>query len=100
MQCPPHVIYNDVTQRGKSWARSQTESSECEYTEVSGMPLEGLEEEGLPKNPDLQLVQWKFQLTVGEVGEAEKEEIWGKLLAAIKENCTLLARLVPRLSIL
>ncbi len=51
------------------------------------MPLEGLEEEGLPKNPDLRLVQWKFQLTVGEEGEAEKEEIWGKLLGAIKENC-------------
>ncbi len=53
------------------------------------MPLEGLEEEGLPKNPDLQLVQWKFQLTVEEVAETEKEEIWEKLLAAIKENCKL-----------
>ena len=27
------------------------------------MPVENLEEEGLEKNPNLQLAQWKFQLT-------------------------------------
>ena len=51
------------------------------------MPLEGLDEEGLPKNPDLQLGQWKFLLTVDEREGANREEIWGKLLTAIKDNC-------------
>ena len=49
------------------------------------MPLEGLEEEGLPKNPDLSLAQLKFLLTVEEV---DKEAIWSQLLTAIKENGT------------
>ena len=48
------------------------------------MPLEGLEEEGLPKNPDLSLAQLKFLLTVEE---EDRESIWSQLLAAIKENC-------------
>ena len=47
------------------------------------MPLEGLEEEGLPKNPDLSLAQLKFLLTVEEVN---KEVTWTQLLTAIKEN--------------
>lgn len=47
------------------------------------MPLEGLEEEGLPKNPDLSLAQLKFLFTVEEVN---KEAIWSQLLTAIKEN--------------
>ena len=51
------------------------------------MPLEGLEEEGLPKNPDLQLVQWRYQLSLGTLDEGERAEIWAKLLAAIKQNC-------------
>ena len=50
------------------------------------MPLEGLDEEGLPKNPDLQLMQWRFQLTVGEGEGLDREELWRKLLAAVKEN--------------
>lgn len=49
------------------------------------MPLEGLEEEGLPKNPDLSLAQLKFLLTVEEV---DKEATWSQLLTAIKENGT------------
>lgn len=50
------------------------------------MPLEGLEEEGLPKNPDLQLMQWKF-LVCSEEGEGvAREEAWGRLLEACKEN--------------
>lgn len=50
------------------------------------MPLEGLEEEGLPKNPDLQLAQWKFLMTVKERESVDREAIWGKLLAAVQEN--------------
>jgi len=46
------------------------------------MPLEGLEEEGLPKNPDLSLAHLKFLVSV----EEDKESIWSQLLAAIKEN--------------
>lgn len=49
------------------------------------MPLEGLDEEGLPKNPDLKLVQWKFLLSVVGAG-GDGDQLWGQLLAAIKEN--------------
>ena len=49
------------------------------------MPLEGLDEEGLPKNPDLKLVQWKFLLSVEGAGGGG-EQLWSQLLAAIKEN--------------
>lgn len=56
------------------------------------MPLEGLDEEGLPKNPDLGLVQLKFLLTVGDELGADKEKVWEQLLTAIKENCELLPR--------
>lgn len=49
------------------------------------MPLENLDDEGLPRNPDLQFSQWKFLLTV-EDPQINKEEIWGQLLAAIKEK--------------
>ena len=48
------------------------------------MPLEGLEEEGLPKNPDIHLAQLKFLLTVEE--GVDQEAVWGELIAAIKEN--------------
>ena len=51
------------------------------------MPLEGLEEEGLPKNPDLQLMQWKFLVCSGEGEGVAREEAWGRLLEACKENC-------------
>lgn len=50
------------------------------------MPLEGLEEEGLPKIPDLQLVQLKFLLTVEDGLGIDKEDIWTKLLEAMTEN--------------
>lgn len=51
------------------------------------MPLDGLDEEGLPRNPDLHLVQLKFLLTVEDGQEVDKEETWKQLLEAIKENC-------------
>lgn len=44
------------------------------------------EEEGLPKNPDLQLVQWRFLLSVDDSVGVNKNDIWSKLLEAIKEN--------------
>ena len=47
------------------------------------MPLEGLEDEGLPRNPNLQLAQLKFLLTLEDVN---KEEIWRQLLEGIKEK--------------
>lgn len=50
------------------------------------MPLEGLEEEGLPKIPDLQLVQWKFLLTVEDGLGVDKEATWEKLLEAMTED--------------
>lgn len=53
------------------------------------MPLEGLDEEGLPKNPDLSLVQLKFLLTGGDDLGVDRENVWAQLLAAIKENCKL-----------
>lgn len=50
------------------------------------MPLEGLEEEGLPKIPDLQLVQLKFLLTVEDGLGVDKEETWAKLKEAITKD--------------
>ncbi|XP_064399836.1 26S proteasome non-ATPase regulatory subunit 6-like [Halichondria panicea] len=50
------------------------------------MPLEGLDEEGLPKNPDLALTELKFLLTVKFTGPANKENVWGILLKSIKDN--------------
>lgn len=49
------------------------------------MPLEGIDEDGLPKNPDLQLMQWRFLLTAETTG-IDKDAIWESLLQAIKEN--------------
>jgi len=48
------------------------------------MPIENLEEEGLAKNPNLQLAQWKFLLTT-ETYKADKE-IKQKILDFVKEN--------------
>ena len=50
------------------------------------MPLEGLDEEGLPRNPDINLVQLKFLLTVGDDLSVDKGKIWDQLLEAIKEH--------------
>lgn len=47
------------------------------------MPLEGLEDEGLPRNPNLQIAQLRFLLTQGD---GSKEEIWRPLLEGIKEK--------------
>lgn len=54
------------------------------------MPLEGLDEEGLPRNPDLGLVQLKFLLSVGDDLGVDHGKVWEQLLAAIKENCKLM----------
>ena len=51
------------------------------------MPLEGLDEEGLPRNPDLRLVQLRFLLTVDDGQDVDREETWQQLLEAIKEKC-------------
>ena len=56
------------------------------------MPLEGLDEEGLPKNPDLSLTELKFLLNVDDETLVNKEEVWTKLLASVKENSTLTSR--------
>ena len=48
------------------------------------MPIENLEEEGLPKNPNLQLAQWKFLLTTERY--KDDKEIKQKLLDFVKEN--------------
>lgn len=50
------------------------------------MPLEGLDEEGLPKNPDLSLTNLKFLLTIDDASLVNKEEVWEKLLKSVKEN--------------
>ncbi|CAI8044246.1 26S proteasome non-ATPase regulatory subunit 6 [Geodia barretti] len=50
------------------------------------MPMESVDEEGLPKNPDLQLVQWRFLLSADDSVGVNKNAIWDQLLEAIKEN--------------
>lgn len=47
------------------------------------MPAEDLTEQGLAKNPNLELAQWKFLLSLPEY--AENNEIKEKLLKAIQE---------------
>lgn len=49
------------------------------------MPLEGLDEEGLPRNPDLSLAQKKFLLTVIDTAE-DRERIADEILTAVKEK--------------
>lgn len=51
------------------------------------MPLENLEEEGLPKNPDLRIAQLKFLLTM----EAHRQDanVKTELMDAIKANSEL-----------
>ncbi len=48
------------------------------------MPLENLEEEGLPKNPDLRIAQLKFLLTMD--GHRQDAKVKAELMDAIKAN--------------
>uniref|UniRef100_A0A3P8V6I9 26S proteasome non-ATPase regulatory subunit 6 n=1 Tax=Cynoglossus semilaevis TaxID=244447 RepID=A0A3P8V6I9_CYNSE len=48
------------------------------------MPLENLEEEGLPKNPDLRIAQLKFLLTMD--GHRQDTKVKTELMDAIKAN--------------
>uniref|UniRef100_A0A3B3QNL1 26S proteasome non-ATPase regulatory subunit 6 n=1 Tax=Paramormyrops kingsleyae TaxID=1676925 RepID=A0A3B3QNL1_9TELE len=48
------------------------------------MPLENLEEEGLPKNPDLRIAQLKFLLTLDD--QKQDEKVVSELMEAIKAN--------------
>uniref|UniRef100_A0A8C9VJC5 26S proteasome non-ATPase regulatory subunit 6 n=1 Tax=Scleropages formosus TaxID=113540 RepID=A0A8C9VJC5_SCLFO len=48
------------------------------------MPLENLEEEGLPKNPDLRIAHLKFLLTLD--GRKQDAKVVAELMEAIKEN--------------
>ena len=48
------------------------------------MPLENLEEEGLPKNPDLRIAQLRFLLSLPEHrGDAAVRD---ELMAAVRDN--------------
>uniref|UniRef100_A0A671LS43 26S proteasome non-ATPase regulatory subunit 6 n=1 Tax=Sinocyclocheilus anshuiensis TaxID=1608454 RepID=A0A671LS43_9TELE len=48
------------------------------------MPLENLEEEGLPKNPNLRIAQLKFSLTLND--HRRDAKVWSELMDAIKLN--------------
>ena len=48
------------------------------------MPLEGLDEEGLPRNPDVRLAQLRFLLTAEDL-KVDREAVKAELLAAITE---------------
>ena len=48
------------------------------------MPVENLEEEGLPKNPNLDLAQWRYTLTAPH--GMNKQDVAIKLLNPIKQN--------------
>lgn len=54
------------------------------------MPLENLEEEGLPKNPDLRIAQLKFLLTMD--GHRQDAKVKTELMDAIKANSKLAFR--------
>ena len=51
------------------------------------MPVENLEDEGLPKNPNLEIAQWRYSLTAPH--GVNKGETATKLLNSIKENSKL-----------
>jgi 26S proteasome regulatory subunit N7 len=48
------------------------------------MPAENMEEQGLEKNPNLDLAQWKFLLTTAE--HKNNKELKAKLLDAIEAD--------------
>lgn len=48
------------------------------------MPLENLEEQGLEKNPNLELAQWKFLLSLSE--HKDDKTLQNRLLDAIKHD--------------
>lgn len=52
------------------------------------MPLENLEEEGLPKNPDLRIAQLKFLLTLDD--HRQDAEVKTELMEAIRANSELI----------
>lgn len=47
------------------------------------MPVENLEDEGLPKNPNLEIAQWKYSLMTSH---GENKDIANKLMNAIKTH--------------
>lgn len=49
------------------------------------MPLENLDEEGLPRNPDVRLAQLKFLLSI-EDPSIDKDAVKAELMIAIIEN--------------
>lgn len=59
------------------------------------MPLENLEEEGLPKNPDLRIAQLKFLLTMD--GHRQDAKVKTELMDAIKANSELASIQAPTL---
>lgn len=61
------------------------------------MPLENLEEEGLPKNPDLRIAQLKFLLTMD--GHRQDAKVKTELMDAIKANSELAFHPVKAVSI-
>lgn len=48
------------------------------------MPVENLEEEGLPNNPNLNIAQWKFVITNPDGNN--KEQAKKKIMDAVKEK--------------
>lgn len=57
------------------------------------MPLENLEEEGLPKNPDLRIAQLKFLLTMD--AHRQDAKVKTELMDAIKANSELASDALP-----
>ena len=50
------------------------------------MPLENLEEQGLEKNPNLELAQWKFLLSLDEYKNDER--LKQKFIEGIQQDST------------
>lgn len=49
------------------------------------MPVDNLDEEGLPRNPDVRLAQLRFLLTAEELA-TDKSAVQAELMTAIVEN--------------
>ena len=69
---------------GLSFSLWRTCAAAAAAAAAAEMPLENLEEEGLPKNPDLRIAQLRFLLSLPEHrGDAAVRE---ELMAAVRDN--------------
>lgn len=72
------------SRRGSASSCRSPSAATAAAAAAAEMPLENLEEEGLPKNPDLRIAQLRFLLSLPEHrGDAAVRD---ELMAAVRDN--------------